>query len=378
MKSNHIVFTTIYKAEVLLELTANLERNGRLDDTVCWVVGDLGTPEECKTSCLTAERHGLETKFLSIEYQDTWGKKFPEFYNLIPYKNETRRNIGFLHALEAGCKTLISIDDDNFPSSDDFIGFHAITGTTWQEEILRDASGYFNVCELLDIFPKRPIFPRGFPFNKRGRGNSALPIKPHKRIVIGANSGLWLNEPDIDATTWLNGPVKSNNYLGPPHIVLDQETWSPINTQNTSLMRELIPAYLCIPMGHAVPGGNIERYGDIWSGYFMQAIMNGTPYHICFGRPIVEHRRNPHNYLNDLRHEYWGMMLTDWLLEELRQHFEPVGSDIIDRVIHLAAFIEMLSADRMPAWSPPEVCAFMRNTSQTLYQWALVCRSITG
>lgn len=377
-RSNHIVFTTIYRADVLLNLHENLERNGNLDNTICWVIGDNRTPVECKQICDQATRKGLETRYLDIAYQDAWGKKFPEFYGMIPYNNETRRNIGFLHALEHDCETMISIDDDNFPTTDDFIGFHAITGKQWHGELIKETSGYYNICEFLTIEPHRPVYPRGFPFNRRGGLNKSTYIAGQSDIIVGVNSGLWTCEPDIDATTWLNGPVQSHGYTGPPSFVLDHETWSPINTQNTSLVRELVPAYLCIPMGHSVPGGRIERYGDIWSGYFLQAVMGGTPFHACFGRPIVEHRRNPHNYLDDLRHEYWGMMLTDWLLSELRKNFMPTGNAIIDRVVQLSEFILSLTGDRIPDWTPPEVEKFIENTGRTLSLWAMACKRITG
>ena len=65
-----------------------------------------------------ASRQGLETVYLGIEEQDAWGAKFPEFYRCIPYNNETRRNLGYLRAMEEGCETLICIDDDNFPTED--------------------------------------------------------------------------------------------------------------------------------------------------------------------------------------------------------------------------------------------------------------------
>jgi hypothetical protein len=114
--------------------------------------------------------------------------------------------------------------------------------------------------------------------------------------------------------------------------MLNQTTWTPANTQNSSIIRELIPAFLCVPMGYKVPGGQIERHGDIWGRYFRQPILRGTPYHVAFEDPLVEHRRNPHNYLDDLRFKYWGMILADWLLEELRENFQCFDSNVVDRV----------------------------------------------
>jgi hypothetical protein len=377
IRKNHIVFTTIYKPYVLLDLQKNLEQYNHLDDTVCWVVGDLKTPEACADICREVSDLGMDTNYLDILKQDEWGKPFPELYHRIPYNNETRRNIGYLRALENGCERLISIDDDNFPTDDDFIGGHLNTGRLWENDVIDEQSGFHNICEYLEIQPDRLIFPRGFPFELRGNKNNPSIIPAPANVKVGITSGLWLKEPDIDATTWLNGNVEATSYQGQPYYMLNQNTWSPINTQNTSIVRDLIPAFLCIPMGHPVPGGKIERYGDIWGGYFLQAIMANTQYHVCFGRPIVEHRRNPHNYLDDIRHEFWGMVLTDWMISQLREEFIPTSPSIVDRVIELSIFLNEISANKLPDWCPSEVRDFIIETAITIDIWAKVCQELT-
>lgn len=376
MKSNHIVFTTVYRPDVLFDLVKNLEQHGHLHITLCWVVGDNKTPTECAEICKEVTNLGLETRYLDIAEQDEWGRRFQDFYSRIPYDNESRRNIGYLHALEHGCERLISIDDDNFPTSGDFLGGHLHTGRGWEAEIIEESSGFHNVCEYLEIEPKRLIFPRGFPLGFRDNKNAIIRAKTPRGAQVGVTLGLWLKDPDVDATTWLNGKVESKAYIGPPHVVLGQNTWSPVNTQNTSITRELIPGFLCIPMGYPVPGGRIERYGDIWGGYFLQALMSGTSYHVCVGHPIVEHRRNPHNYLDDLRHEFWGLVLTDWLVSHLREGFKPTGSRIVDRVRQLSAFLVKTSASELPNWCPVEVRDFIIETSTTLNLWADVCQEL--
>ena len=110
--------------------------------------------------------------------------------------------------------------------------------------------------------------------------------------------------------------------------------------------------------GWDVPGGKIQRYGDIWGGYFLQALMRGTEYHVAFGRPIVDHRRNPHDYVDDLRSEYWGMILTDWLVEKLRSGFFPKDKEMIGRVEELADFIRSEAYHDIPIWCPHEVKDF--------------------
>ena len=151
MKSNHIVFTTVHRPDVLFDLVKNLEQHGHLHITLCWVVGDNKTPTECAEICKEVTNLGLETRYLDISKQDEWGRRFQDFYSRIPYDNESRRNIGYLYALEHGCERLISIDDDNFPTSGDFLAGHLHTGRGWEAEIIEEPSGFHNVCEYLEI-----------------------------------------------------------------------------------------------------------------------------------------------------------------------------------------------------------------------------------
>lgn len=375
-KKNHIVFTTINYPLVIKELFDNINKYDHIDEVKVWIVGDCKTPPGLFDLSKEFSRKGLEIVYLDIDAQDKWGKRCADFYDRVPYNNETRRNIGYLCALEDECEVLISIDDDNFPTDDDFVGAHSQTGSWFSEAILRDKGGFHNICEYLSFEPSRQVFPRGYPFELRSKRNNPQYVKSDGMVRIGVTAGLWLKDPDIDATTWLNGRITSKSYNSPERIVLEQSTWTPINTQNTSIVKELVPAFFCVPMGWDVPGGKIQRYGDIWGGYFLQALMEGTAYHVSFGRPIVEHRRNPHNYVDDMRSEFWGMILTDWLLAVLRENFKPSGTLITERIKELAVFIEDKAIEKMPSWCPDQVRDFMRWTAGTLHAWALVCETI--
>jgi hypothetical protein len=363
-KKYHIVVTTIYVPKVLTAYVENIKKFQHQDDVKIWVIADLKTPPECFSFCNKISLN-FDLTYVSVEDQMIWGSKFDNFLDSLPFNNDTRRNIGYLMALEDGCKVLISIDDDNWPTDDDFIGRHAIVGSTWEQDLQFERSGFYNICETIDFEPKRPIYPRGFPFELRNLKNSNCTKNNNKGIIVGVNAGLWLEEPDIDATTWLNGKVLGKKFQGADTIVLDHETWSPINTQNTSVIRDLIPAYYCVAMGHKVPGGIIHRYGDIWGGYIMQAILSKTNYYVAFGRPIANHFRNPHNYLEDLRQEYWGMILTDWFLFELK-NFTSTAKNIITTGLELADYIEFDCIDKLPKWCPLEVINFMSLTAKNL------------
>ena len=106
---------------------------------------------------------GLETVYLDIAAQDAWGSDFHEFYTRIPYNNETRRNLGYLHAYQDGCEILLSLDDDNFPTEDDLVGGHLKTGNMLIQSMLSEPFGYqylrvsFVQSKTIDISSWLPI-----------------------------------------------------------------------------------------------------------------------------------------------------------------------------------------------------------------------------
>ena len=76
-KENHIVLTTIYVPNVLVDLYKNAKKFNHLNNTVCWVVGDLKSPDECKQICPIFNFHyyeyntKIDSLYTSEEYQ-TW------------------------------------------------------------------------------------------------------------------------------------------------------------------------------------------------------------------------------------------------------------------------------------------------------------------
>jgi len=96
----------------------------------------------------------------------------------------------------------------------------------------------------------------------------------------------------------------------PQQFVLQPGTWSPFNSQNTSLLREVIPAYFLSPC--------IGRYDDIWSSYIVTRIAQHLGDVICYGHPLVRQKRNVHDYWKDLEAERVGMVLTDEFCATLR------------------------------------------------------------
>ena len=139
------------------------------------MVGDRKTPASAAALAAEISARGLETVYFSIEDQDQWGRQFP-LYPLIPYNTDGRRIFGYLRALEDGCELLISMDDDNFPTEDDFVGFHRRTGQGWRLPVVKEEKQFHNICEYLTFDPPRLVYPRGgFPSSF-----AAMPIRLSK------------------------------------------------------------------------------------------------------------------------------------------------------------------------------------------------------
>jgi hypothetical protein len=190
--------------------------------------------------------------------------------------------------------------------------------------------------------------------------------------LVRLNAGLWLGEPDLDAITWLAMPVRGQAFKG-DSVVLGRDTWSPINTQNTALHRDLIPCFYFVRMGFTIGGMPIDRYGDIFSGYFVQACARHFDHGVRVGTPIAVHKRNSHNYLRDLTQE----LACIWLLEDLTQWLHEVkleGSSYPDVYLSLSAALED-QVERFTGflWSD-QARAYFHHMAYCMREWVKVCR----
>jgi len=310
----------------------------------------------------------------TIEEQETYLRRVGLPDGLIPYNSDNRRNIGYLLALEAGADFLVSIDDDNYcTAEEDFFQAHSVVCEGPADaEAVDSSSGWFNLCDLMRIEPPSPVYPRGFPYFARHKNAE---VKDRKvQATIRMNAGLWLQEPDLDGITWLVAPVRAKQFSGRSRVLGDQ-TWSPINTQNTALHRDVIPSYYFIRMGYPLAGLPIDRYGDIFSGYLSQACVRHLGHAIRVGTPVADHRRNSHNYLKDALNEFGCIcVLEDFLpwLHEARLN----GGTYCEAYAALTQGIEeVVSSFTGQIWSDA-VRGYFHHMAYCMRQWAKACKTV--
>jgi hypothetical protein len=331
-----IVVTTIFEPKFLDGYVENIRRHGH-DAARIIIIPDRKTPASVYER---AKFHGVICP--TLDEQEAFLDRFPSMAKRIPYDSDNRRNVGFLMALDGGAELLISIDDDNYCLDDsDFVGEHLAAGESVSDDEIHSSDGWFNICSLLDANTPAEIWPRGFPYFARRREKHVTrrPAAPSRAAM---NVGLWLSDPDVDALTRLALAPNIDAFRG-GSVRLATGTWSPINTQNTAIVRDAITAYYYVRMGFSLGGLRIDRYGDICSGYFLQKCVKARGEAIRVGTPVADHRRTPHNLFKDLSQELAGMVLLDDLLDWL-VNVKLDGSSYHDLYAALADAIEEKAA----------------------------------
>jgi len=323
-RQTDIVVTTIFEPAWLDGYLDNIAAHGRTDEVTIRIVGDRKTPRSVWQAADDARRRGFLVDCPDLDEQEAFLHSLG-IADLVPWNTDNRRNIGFLRAWESGADVLISIDDDNYCRGEsDFVGSHHVVGQRagdLADHAAVDGGAWFNICSLLDIEPSAPVYPRGFPYAARRADDEASIIPAYEGdpdATVAVNAGLWLDDPDADAITRLALAPNVRAASGTA-VLIGVRTWTPINTQNTGLAREAIPAYYYVRMGYELQGMKIDRFGDILSGYFVQACAKHLGHVVRVGSPVVDHRRTPHNLFKDLHQELAGIVLLEDLVPWLQQ-----------------------------------------------------------
>lgn len=311
-KETAIVMTTINLPKILENICDNITKYTHMNDVFMLIIGDKKTPLEIERYCKEIkDKYHVDIEYLSIEKQKKALKKFPKLLKLIPYNTPDRVMLGCIIAYLKGCTRVIAVDDDNFPTDSDFIGFHSITGTTMEIPLIKNDSGWFNVHSTLEDEKRIPFYPRGFPWKQRNeKSNERQFVTEEKKIVV--NQGLVLEDSDVDAITRLFHPIRAIgfNLEYEPQFGLYSGVWSPFNFQNTCLSRELIPVYYR-PL-------STLRNGDIWTSYLINKLAQHFNDTITFGQPLVKQIRNVHDLFDDLEIELVNNKATDTFVHVLR------------------------------------------------------------
>jgi len=256
---------------------------GDLDDQFCWMTPD-------------------------------WQKKF-KCSEALGWRTLSRRNTAFLAALEWGCDAIYSHDDDNLVTEVTFFEQIAINFEPFNGIKVTGTNGWFDPGSLLIPATRHRGFPHGKPVSKTAH--------PVTNARVGVAAGLVTGDPDIDATTRMEHrpDIGSVHILGSTGVVVDPHTWTVFNSQNTAVIRELMPAWFMMP--------GVGRHDDIYASLIVQRVARERDLHVHFGPPFTYQQRNAHDLVKDLRAEIDGMENV-CKLATLLDHIVLPGKSVIE------------------------------------------------
>ena len=335
-----IVVTTIAPPTRAMENLASKlsQMNGTL-----YVVGDLKGPENYPLP---------RTKFLSFAHQ---GQQPWQLARLLPSAHYTRKNLGYLLALQDKPDCIIETDDDNAPLPSFW------TPRARQQQALRlTSAGWVNVYRC---FTEEMIWPRGFPLEN-------LQVGPPSASMLAKDStescealvqqGLANGDPDVDAVYRLTRVLPFSFQDATP-VFLGKDAWCPFNSQNTTFFREAFPLLY-------LPSFCTFRMTDIWRSFVAQRCLWQMDSGVLFTSPTVFQDRNEHRLLKDFEQEIPGYLGNARIAEILSALSLASGRNIEVVCANLLSCYEKLVAEGFfPSKEIPLLRAWIADLKQIEY-----------
>ncbi len=370
--STALVTTTIFMPHNLEGYLENFAAHGHSD---VWtiVIGDRKTPAEVGPYLAELEqRSGSRIDYWDVPRQEAWLVELPELADSIPWNSVQRRNFAYLLAAMEGAERMISIDDDNFVTDDDYLGQHEIVGRRVELPAVSTPGGWFNSCSLLESEPVKPLFHRGFPVDKRGIDLTPSYEEVTGRVVV--NAGLWTEVPDVDAMTHLDCPVRVTGFKpdAPRRLLVGLGTNTVFNSQNTAMHRDLLPAMYLPIMNERAGELVVGRFDDIWTSLFIKVIADRLGDYVCVGRPLARQDRNDHDLLHDMLIELPAQRITSKMVVSLAA-IRLTGDD------YASCYDELIEGYRgrldLDGYTSGEV-AYLRRMLDRMDIWSRTCRQL--
>lgn len=304
----------------------------QITDSPVIVIGDRKTPSEW------THQH---CDFHSIDSID------PEELSIVtklPENHYSRKNIGYLKAMQIEAKSILDTDDDNFPLITEWNSVLENTNgsksTNKSDKIIyRNIYSYFTSKNV-------PFWPRGFPLNALLNINSDInesTIQNYTQMTsIAIWQGLVDNDPDIDAIHRLIYK-ESPHFLRKGNVVLSNNNLCPFNSQNTLWT---IPD--TFPLMY-LPSTVSFRFTDILRGYIAQIILHQFDYYVGFTAPTAWQERNPHDLMKDFDSE----IIMYSRMSEIIDFLLPVVNSKISIIDNLVRCYEELT--RIKVTKPEEL-----------------------
>lgn len=281
------------------KVLTSLSEGAKKNNTEFIVIGDSKSPADFNLS-------GCD--FYSLQKQKELDFNFAK---LCPEKHYSRKNIGYLIAIQKRATIIIETDDDNFPREE-----------FWMDRTEQQAGYYFQDkgwVNVYNYFSDTNIWPRGFPLEFVQNEQPNLSDLQNKNMACPIQQGLADENPDVDALYRLLFTLPVNFKKG-MRVILGKNTVCPFNSQNTSFFKKAFPLLY-------LPSFCSFRMTDIWRSFVAQRICWENSWNILFHDATVYQERNVHNLLNDFADEISGYLNNDKIYNQLVKLSLKPGED---------------------------------------------------
>jgi len=238
------------------------------------------------------------SELLSLKAQLSLGFRLP---GLLPVGHYSRKNVGYLVAMQRQPATIYETDDDNAPLA----GFRRRDLTV----SARCASpGLWS--NVYSYFTDWPIWPRGFPLQRIHDGALAASTpETLSQVDAPIQQGLANGSPDVDAV-WRLVLDREITFRNDPSVVVPPGTWCPFNSQTTWWWPVAFPLLY-------LPSHCSFRMTDIWRSFVAQRCLWEFGAGVVFHAPEVVQQRNAHVLLRDFEDEIPGYLSNERLVSIL-------------------------------------------------------------
>lgn len=301
-KKTALVVTSIASPNEVLQ---SLAKGSAENNISFYVIGDTKSPENfVLEGC----------NFYSIEKQRQLSF---EIAKLCPERHYTRKNIGYLIAIQEGADLIIETDDDNFPKAE-----------FWQKRKRKHHVPFAEENSWLNIyhfFSEQFVWPRGFALEQLQKPVPSIQEFDIQEKICPIQQGLADENPDVDAIYRLAYPLPLKFKEG--KIAIGKGSWCPFNSQNTTWFKEVFPLLY-------LPSYCSFRMTDIWRSFVAQRILWENDWFLLFHEPTVWQERNEHNLMKDFQDEIPGYLNNNRITEELENlNLTPGSENIPDNLM---------------------------------------------
>lgn len=250
------------------------------------------------------------------------GKLEPGF----PKKNGACRDFGFYVAWKQSepNEIIVALDDDCEVYHPNFAQAVESMLTTAKRPLATCEGTHLNILDLYEDVPAN-LFPRGFPYS--ARGHSRTQVKGESSGDVVFSLGLWKNVFDVNAIDKIKGPqyVFPDARLKADSFLLDTGKLVSVCSMNMQFRREVIPAVYQLPMHVPVlPHWVIDRYGDIWGGFVLKALIDRRGQAMAVGEPMIRHLKEG-DFQRNIWQEHVCHLVNDEFIDLLLASMEDVS-----------------------------------------------------